>query len=388
MSMMKKIQFGFAALAVSILSGCGGGSGSSPAPAKIDTSQVHAAKLNLSSYENKINAVKALGPVSFQNNFDPTLQRQLNNGNSIAFADFFGDGNYSMVGHTLEYDWDASKLSNMGHIKFFKMEYGKWIDRTSVILADASGCLHPRKAVVSDFNLDSKPDVFIACTGMDLLPFPGEPSLFLMSTASGKYEKIFMKPSEKSWTHGATVADLNNDGYPDLVTSSMTGVDVSINNKNGTFLLKSGSVSALAAINTSYSVELIKFDGGTSYDLFVAGHEQAGLINDLQARVIKNDGSGNFTASILFPKIQGFGFALDIIYQDGYAYLLRTVDTAQGFYSAAAVQKVKYPEMIDSAKVYSHSNNYPTHTSWVNWIGFYQNNVVSIESDYGMMIQQ
>jgi hypothetical protein len=40
---------------------------------------------------------------------------------------------------------------------------GAWVDQTSRLLTDTTGCLHPRKAIVADFNGDDVPDVFIAC---------------------------------------------------------------------------------------------------------------------------------------------------------------------------------------------------------------------------------
>src|SRR4051794_18379186 len=133
---------------------CTGAGGSASASASLLVTRVRA-----SSYQNKNEVGSA--PV--------TLPESLN---AFALADFFQDGTSSLVTHTLEYNpADSSTYGVHGHIHFYKSSMGAWVDQTSVLLSDTTGCIHPRKAVVADFNRDGKPDVYFACHGVDAAPF-------------------------------------------------------------------------------------------------------------------------------------------------------------------------------------------------------------------------
>jgi hypothetical protein len=118
------------------------------------------------SYENKMAAAMVVGA--------QVLPGEVQAANAVAYADFFQDGTYSMVTHTLVYDPSKPSTSNdYGTVHFYKMAGGRWVDHSRDILKNQAGCLHPRKAIVADFNRDGKPDVFFACHGFDAPPFPG-----------------------------------------------------------------------------------------------------------------------------------------------------------------------------------------------------------------------
>jgi hypothetical protein len=120
--------------------------------------------------------------------------------------------------------------------------------------------LHARKSIVSDFNLDGKPDIFINCTGIDAPPFNGEDSLLLLSNGSGKYEKKFIKwakPGTKTYTHGSSAADMNGDGLPDIVVTDnqagiYNGIGVLINKGNGSFDFNELLINGDAIGKTAY----------------------------------------------------------------------------------------------------------------------------------------
>jgi hypothetical protein len=164
-----------------------------------------------SSYENKIAAATAIGA-------QPIKAAEFTEDNAVAFADFFQDGTYSMVSHSLEYNVsDPTTANKLGHIHFWKSEDGKWVDHTANLLADNTGCLHARKAVVADFNADGKPDVFFACNGFDAIPFPGERPHYLLSQSDGSYKNI--TASTQCACHGAAAVDFNGNGYADVVVT-------------------------------------------------------------------------------------------------------------------------------------------------------------------------
>jgi hypothetical protein len=122
--------------------------------------------------------------------------------------------------------------------------------------------------------------------------------------------------------------------------------------------------------------------------LFLSGH--GSQENNYLPQVFVNDGSGKFIESKIPPAVPGYGLALDAIYKDGYFYILRTTDTGltfgDNFYSATLLQKVKYPEMTSSSAIYSFDGRYINGSTWVNWIGFNGENVVSLDADYELKV--
>lgn len=419
MGMLKITRWGVVSVVASILVACGGGSGSSSgssvssSPAQPPTSEftpIKAAPLSLSSYENRIASVEIMGQLSLIDNFGAvktgssinylsTLAQQYHFSNSWAYGDFFGDGNYALIAHSFEYDFTVATKENLGRIKFYKQSANGWVDSTSEILTKNEGCLHPRKLIVSDFNLDNKPDVFINCTGVDSPPFPGEASRLLMSRADGKYDNQAISWASNgagTYTHGSSAADINGDGYADIVvtdhvpSSAYMGTGALINNKDGTFTFKPTIFSGVLPNKTSYTAELIKVANRNHYDLFLSGHGSDASNANYLPQIFENDGNGNFSNPKVFPVVSGYGLGLDVIYDGGYFYILRTTDSGtvccENFYSAALIQKVKYPEMTPTDIIYDHKGNYVNNSSWVNWIAFKGRNVVSMDADFGLII--
>lgn len=383
----------------------GGGSDSSLPPPGEALIPIKAEALSLSSYENKILASKAIGPFSLHENFGhieteskinwlKRLSSQFVYSNSWGFADFFSDGSYSFIGHSFEYDFTSATENNFGRVYFFKFLGGKWVDKTSDLLDDNVGCLHSRKAIISDFNADGKPDVFFSCTGTDTPPFPGEKSLLVVSTESGKYRKEFIIPGEYSYAHGASAADINGDGYPEIVladsgafSAERKGVGIFLNNRDDTFTYRTDLMPGISLARTAYSAEFIKFDGRDVYDLFLSAHEGGDSPEYNQpTQIVENDGSGVFRNVKLIPRVTGYGYALDIIYEGGFLYLLRTVDTQEGFYQRDAIQKIDYPSLTSSTVIYTHSGEYKNGSRWINWIGFHGSDIIALDADYGLRI--
>jgi hypothetical protein len=139
-----------------------------------------------------------------------------------------------------------------------------------------SGCLHPRKALVADFNDDGRPDVFVACHGYDAAPFPGERNKVVLSQPGGGYA-VSDAATDIGFNHGASAADLNGDGLPDVVVVSFFEPDrgyVLINDGTGHFVRDSTSRLPTAMQGgTFFSVELVDVDEDGHLDLLVGGHE-------------------------------------------------------------------------------------------------------------------
>lgn len=366
--------------AVVALAACGGGGGGTTTPIGTTPAAVTfpAAALLPSSYENSAKAGEIMG--------SQLLPKEVQSGNAIAFGNFFQDGKYSMVTHSLLYNpADPSTSTKYGAIHFWKLINGSWVDSTSSILANTVGCLHPRKAIVADFNRTGRPSIFFACHGFDASPFPGESPHLLLSQADGTYTNVTLPFT--GFFHSATAADLNGDGYPDVVvTDNFTRPYVLLNNQAGGFTSDLTRISASTAGQPIFTAELIDAYGTGKYALFMGGHEQSG---NWPATVFPNDGSGRFvtTTPVTLPALSGYGFPTDVVFKNSAFYIARTIDASSNFYRGAAIQKVTFPSLTSST-LYQHSGSYSSGTQWVNWIIPNNGNIVSKDSLYGISIPQ
>ena len=145
-------------------------------------------------------------------------------------------------------------------------------------ISSTKGCLHPRQAVVADFNQDGIDDVFVACHGFDggeafKLGKQGEQSKLLLSNTKGEFDLGNATP--RAFIHGAAAGDVNGDGYPDLVVADLLSrpqVQFLINQKNGTFVKDATRISGLAKGNY-WTTKLIDVDGDGILDLIAGGSE-------------------------------------------------------------------------------------------------------------------
>lgn len=133
-----------------------------------------------------------------------------------AFADFKRNGQYQLFLATQVYDVTKPETqATKGVFKFYNKNSDGTYTEDTTLLSDRTGCIHPRKAIVADFNQDGRPDVFVACHGYDATPFPGEKSAVLFSQTDGTYKTTPM--ADAAFNHAAAAGDLNGDGYPDVV---------------------------------------------------------------------------------------------------------------------------------------------------------------------------
>ena len=393
---------------VFILSACGGGGGGSSAPvtptapvqvAPTPAPVVAKAKpipVKLSSYENKTAASNAIGP----------QPRPDGAGNAIAFGDFFQDGTYSMVTHTLVYNNSlpyvagSANATDYGSIHFWKSVNGTWVDKTPTLLSNTTGCLHARKAIVADFNGDGIPDIFFSCHGYDATPFPGESPHILLSQKDGTYKNVTLS-NITCYCHSASAVDFNNNGYADIVATYNTGVSTPFflkNNKDGSFTADFSRLpDSNAAFNTYnqpiFSAELIAFNANGKYDLWLGGDEPGGNQSGWTPAILPNDGNNSYvtTTPIMLP-LAGpqYGLPLDIVFINGSIYLNLTPigNDTLAIYDGVAIQKIDYPSMSSSI-IYSHTGNFGTNLSgWIDWIVPFNGLIIAMNSTYTISIPQ
>lgn len=290
--------------------------------------------------------------------------------------------------------WNATFENRLpSTVHFYKQVNGQWVANTAAVFDAANSvpsCHHPRKAIAADFNQDGVIDFAIACHGWDARPFPGERSRVLLSQPSGQYRLDYLSPTVE-FQHGGASADINGDGYPDLIMTNKNGVDVFINDRTGHFT-KSSELT-IPQQRRAFHVELLDLNGDGKFDLIAGSHEWEDA-----TRIIINPGNNNFGGSlfnrpteIVIPAVTGAGVIVDFLYvqSTNVIYVLRTGDgKAAGtrFYEGVWLQKFDLITRKSSTVYANPSWSEPgrPHNKWIRWIierdGF-------ITSDFGELIK-
>ena len=303
---------------------------------------------------------------------------------TYAVGDFFQTGNIDLftafqnyhppsTGYTGISQSDA--ISNSQYWSDFTF-WKKQIDGTYTQILTMKGCLHPRKALVADFNQDTFPDVYVACIGYDRGTFPGEQSVLLLSNGQGGFNQI--KVDNIGYHHASAAADINRDGYPDIVsTELMKGAYFLINNKDGTFT-RSNSI-ILSGMMNDYSYLTLEFtdiDEDGAVDLIAGGGSESTVLNN--TKIFYGDKNGYFgSRSQIIPPVLGRGQVVDftVVKNNGIKglFLDRTADATDTvcFYCATTLQWVNLSDM-SSKVVFDKINKaiglyYKYGPSWTMW---------------------
>lgn len=367
-----------AVLLLGLLSACGGG-GASTTPVAPPTVPTPPAVISQLSYENRqqaysyTDALPASGDARTFFKYTDGTQGLI----VTKLVTWPGNGTLETAQPTITY--------------FYRQVNGQWVDTTSTVFDEQNsvpGCTHSRKTILADFNQDGVVDFAIACTGWDDRPFPGERSRILLSQPNGKWRLDYLSPTV-AYQHGGASADINGDGYPDLVMTNINGVDVFINDRTGHFV-KSNSIPQQ---RRAFIVELLDANGDGKYDLIAGSHEW-----EDSTRIILNPGSNDFSGSlfnrpteITIPSVPGGGVIVDFLYVKSVnaLYILRTGDGQSNgtrFYEGVWVQKFDLTTRI-STVVYANptwSEPGRPNNKWIRWIVERNGNV---QSDYGNLIQ-
>ena len=290
-----------------------------------------------------------------------------------AYGDFFGNGELDMFTATVDYDVDASpETAARAVYRFWRREGNAYVEDNSILAASVPACLHSRKALVADFNLDGRPDVFIACHGYDRAPFPGERNQVILSTGETGYSLQQAAPDVGFW-HGASAADLNDDGYPDVVAVAGGQRALFVNDRNGGF--QRAAIAPLPGDetfgfggSTYFSVELVDVDEDGHVDLVMGGHEWDEGFGDTPTGVWLNPGTNDFSGvePVVIDAVENEGVVVDFtVTGTGPSRTLWISRTSGGdgtFYQSAVLQR--YDWSTGSAEVVV--NERPA--LWVPWI--------------------
>lgn len=332
------------------------GSGSLPLAVNAPPSSVFS-----TSYEYKQDARKLLVPSLNVASILGVPVTDLDTRNAITFGDFFRQG----VGQFSAFVM-VNSSAGLASARFLRLESGKWVDRTPLVLTDTVGCQQATFAITADFNGDQRHDVMVTCKG-SVANGKEAQLLYLSDAKTGVYQKIALHDRNMTpyqfKAYQAAAADINADGLMDLVLVDPTQAPIvllankSLLSSDRSFDLAPSRVidnAQNAMIPTQlHSVQLIP-SAGKRLDLFLMGSLGNGRpsvwIKGSADTVISNAQAGTFfyansNYALLFPITSMESH--DVFYEAGFFYL-NLQDPTQTMMRVAKISEATWGEVTPS----------------------------------------
>lgn len=287
-----------------------------------------------------------------------------------AYGDFSRSGRLDMfTASTTYYPPTTIAAATPSIFEFWRKQDNGTFVKDTQMLASPIGCIHPRKAIVADFNGDGRPDVFVACHGFDAPPYPGERSKIILSQPNGSYVTQDASP-DVGFFHSASAADLNGDGRPDVIVTDFKVPESAfvLLNQGGGVLKRESSArlpSSIGGGKPYFSVELVDVDGDGKVDVLLGGHEWDRATTTV---VLLNPGSSDFTSvkPITVPPVPNDGVVLDFVLTGAGStrslWLLRTSGGDGTFYQGRTIQRVSWPSLSSTVPLRDRA------AQWFPWI--------------------
>lgn len=255
----------------------------------------------------------------------------------VAYADFDGDGYDDIIIHPTYTTYRGGGYSTV------KMEYELYLyidgeyKFTSINWGgkDAPTANLARKIIVGDFDNDGDPDLYSANIGLDIPPYTGEPSLFIINRLNESKSFDYKFINLIRGAHSASSADIDGDGDLDIFSVGPRD-DSPQNNLTSKFLKNDGNFNLsywedifvsnnhpFWSYKSSYQNELVDLDKDGNIDLIDMGHEWDYMYNWCtdngdgtcgRGRIYWGDNQGKFSENrkSLIPIVRNFGTCTDI----------------------------------------------------------------------------
>jgi hypothetical protein len=284
---------------------------------------------------------------------------------------------------------DVNDFNRKGKIKLFEKTNSEWKDVTTKILPQSEqvGCLHAGRVVVADFLQNGMPSVFFPCFGFDGPGNTGEKQRILLGQKDGTYKNVELSNVNICQCSYASAADVNQDGYPDIVLLDSylnTSIFVLINNKDGTFTPDYTRFPKSITNLPYFSVELVDIKGIRKFDVLLGGIENCCGSMKSPATIYFNNGIGSYSKenSVVIPSYKNYGMVLDFLFDNGNVYISKTPDDAANYYKAYVIQKYNIATKASSI-IYENTTGFPFNGwTFLNNIFFYGNDIVVLSNVY------
>jgi hypothetical protein len=219
-------------------------------------------------------------------------------------ADFNGDGITDVL--VSRVNWSDVGVTPVALQVFLGDGKGGYTDGTAQVFAAGSATVHyvPR-IFVADFNKDGIADIFTPDFGVDGPPFPGgQNGLFLSASATHQLVNATATlPQALRLNHGASLGDVNGDGYLDIFVNALNNTagsaeDLLVNDGTGHFVSSPSLLPAYLKSSTNYSGHtwsmMADLNGDGLADIVLGTWDPSRL----PSQVLLNDGHGSFANAV------------------------------------------------------------------------------------------
>ena len=300
--------------------------------------------------------------------------RQTNPGTfvlAVAYADFDNDGDEDVFMSS------GDGTQNTTPVEMYLSDgSGNFTLDLAIFDGGVPEAVHPRKALIGDFNGDNLPDIFVIGHGYDQPPWLGEHPLLILSSPSG-LQNISGLENYVGYQHGGASADIDGDGDLDIFVADMIQPFILINDGLGNFTYDTQRLPDDFDDNL-YTAELIDVDADGFIDLLVAGHEH----ERMETSIYWGSSTYTYTSSnkTVLPSVAGQRIVVDIdaddIDNDGNKDIVVTrTGSGQGnFYVGYYIQIIVNEGSRQFSDKTSERIANGAGAEWIDWIRLRDNN--------------
>lgn len=290
---------------------------------------------------------------------------------AVAYADFNRDGYTDAFAAPVT----GTEQGTPVHI-YMGGPNNRFADETEdFIMGEIPLGIHPRKAIIADFNGDGWPDIYMADHGYDKEPFPGAINVLLLSNAAGQLLHTALTGDPVGFHHAAAAGDIDRDGDVDIFVTGPPNY-VLLNDGSGDFSYDTLHIpESLYNEYSLFTAEFSDIDKDGFIDLIIGGHEYEGRATS----IYWGSTLGRYTndARTILDGVADYGIAIDFNIGDLDENGLPDVVISRpgsppnrDFYDGFFIQILMQTEsrvFVDESEL-RISNSSAASASWIDWL--------------------